>query len=552
MVIKGVGIGRGVAVGPVIRMAAALPEPSDAPRADSVSAESEIERVTKSLALVNADLNRRAEEAANGDEGAKQAAPILQAIAMFASDPALAQSINTLIEQGKTAERAVLEGFGAVEEMFKAIGGYQGERAADLYDVGQRVIADLMGVPAPGVPVSDTPFVLVAEDLSPADTAGLDLDKTLAIVTSQGGPTSHTAILARARGIVAVVSAAGADDLKNGETVIVNAAESTITTEPSDEQVAAAEAAKAKAAKAKELRGKPGATKDGYHIPLLANVGKPSDGKTALEYGAEGVGLFRSEFLFIGNAEPPSVEEQTKAYAELLAQFPGKKVVIRMLDAGADKPLPFLTPEDEPNPALGLRGLRTLRTHMNVLEGQLKALAAADAQTDADLWVMAPMVADAHEAAYFVKLGKSFGLKKVGVMAEVPSIALMADQVAKVADFVSIGTNDLTQYTLAADRTLGSVANYQTAWHPAVLRAIKLIADAGNANGMPVGVCGEAAADPDLAVVLTGIGVNSLSMTPVALDDVRAELAGVTLEEAQEKAAKALNGDFYNPSEWNI
>ena len=552
MVIKGVGIGRGVAVGPVIRMAAALPEPSDAPRADSVSAESEIERVTKSLALVNADLNRRAEEAANGDEGAKQAAPILQAIAMFASDPALAQSINTLIEQGKTAERAVLEGFGAVEEMFKAIGGYQGERAADLHDVGQRVIADLMGVPAPGVPVSDTPFVLVAEDLSPADTAGLDLDKTLAIVTSQGGPTSHTAILARARGIVAVVSAAGADDLKNGETVIVNAAESTITTEPSDEQVAAAEAAKAKAAKAKELRGKPGATKDGYHIPLLANVGKPSDGKTALEYGAEGVGLFRSEFLFIGNAEPPSVEEQTKAYAELLAQFPGKKVVIRMLDAGADKPLPFLTPEDEPNPALGLRGLRTLRTHMNVLEGQLKALAAADAQTDADLWVMAPMVADAHEAAYFVKLGKSFGLKKVGVMAEVPSIALMADQVAKVADFVSIGTNDLTQYTLAADRTLGSVANYQTAWHPAVLRAIKLIAEAGNANGMPVGVCGEAAADPDLAVVLTGIGVNSLSMTPVALDDVRAELAGVTLEEAQEKAAKALNGDFYNPSEWNI
>ena len=552
MIIKGVGIGRGVAVGPVIRMAQPLPEPSDAPRAEGIAAESEIARVDKSLALVNADLNRRAEEAANGDEGAKQAAPILQAISMFASDPSLAESIKGLIQQGKTAERAVLEGFAAVEDMFRAIGGYQAERAADLHDVGQRVIADLMGAPAPGLPQSETPFVLVAEDLSPADTAALDMSKTLAIVTSQGGPTSHTAILARARGIVAVVSAAGADDLKNGETVIVNAAESTITTEPSDEQVAAAEAAKAKAAKAKELRGKPGATKDGYHIPLLANVGKPSDGKTALEYGAEGVGLFRSEFLFIGNAEPPSVEEQTKAYAELLAQFPGKKVVIRMLDAGADKPLPFLTPEDEPNPALGLRGLRTLRTHMNVLEGQLKALAAADAQTDADLWVMAPMVADAHEAAYFVKLGKSFGLKKVGVMAEVPSIALMADQVAKVADFVSIGTNDLTQYTLAADRTLGSVANYQTAWHPAVLRAIKLIADAGNANGMPVGVCGEAAADPDLAVVLTGIGVNSLSMTPVALDDVRAELAGVTLEEAQEKAAKALNGDFYNPSEWNI
>lgn len=161
---------------------------------------------------------------------------------------------------------------------------------------------------------------------------------------------------------------------------------------------------------------------------------------------------------------------------------------------------------------------------------------------------MAPMVADQHEADYFVKLGKSFGLKFVGAMAEVPSIALMADKVADVADFVSIGTNDLTQYTLAADRTLGSVANYQTAWHPAVLRAIKMICDAGNAKGMPVGVCGEAAADPDLAVVLAGLGVNSLSMTPVALDDVRASLTEVTFEEAQARAEAALNGDFYHPA----
>ena len=470
MNIKGVGIGRGVAVGPVIRMAAPLPEPSDAPRAESISAETEIARVEKSLALVNADLNRRAEEAANGDEGAKQAAPILQAIAMFASDPSLAQSIKDLINQGKTAERAVLEGFGAVEDMFRAIGGYQAERAADLHDVGQRVIADLMGAPAPGLPVSETPFVLVAEDLSPADTAALDMSKTLAIVTSQGGPTSHTAILARARGIVAVVSAAEAAELENGTNVIVNAAKGEIVVNPSEDEIAAAEAAKSRAAAAKELRGKPGATKDGHLIPLLANVGKPSDAAKALEYGAEGVGLFRTEFLFIGNSEPPSVEEQTKAYTE-------------------------------------------------------------------------------HEADYFVKLGKSFGLKFVGAMAEVPSIALMADKVADVADFVSIGTNDLTQYTLAADRTLGSVANYQTAWHPAVLRAIKMICDAGNAKGMPVGVCGEAAADPDLAVVLAGLGVNSLSMTPVALDDVRAALAEVTFEEAKAKAAAALNGDFYKPAE---
>ncbi|PLS26175.1 phosphoenolpyruvate--protein phosphotransferase [Bifidobacterium parmae] len=548
MVITGSGIGRGVAVGKVIRMAPPLEEPADVRRDASISAVVENERVTKALATVNAELNHRAEEAKNGDEGAKKAAPILEAIAMFASDPSLATSIQNLVNGGKTGERAVLEGFAQVEEMFKMIGGYQAERAADLHDVGQRVIAELRGVPAPGVPESDEPFVLVAEDLSPADTSSLDLTKTLAIVTSQGGPTSHTAILARARGIVAVVSAAGAEDLKTGETIIVNAAKGEVVTEPTEAQIEEAEHAKAKAARAKELRGQAGGTKDGHHVPLLANLGKPADGKTALEYGAEGVGLFRSEFLFIGNSEPPSVEEQTKAYAELLAQFPGKKVVIRMLDAGADKPLPFLTPEDEPNPALGLRGLRTLRVHKEVLEGQLKALAAADAQTDADLWVMAPMVADEHEAAYFVKLGKSFGLKKVGVMAEVPSIAVMADKVAQVADFVSIGTNDLTQYTMAADRTLGSVSNYQTAWHPAVLRMIKSIADAGNKYGMPVGVCGEAAADPDLAVILTGIGVNSLSMTPVALDDVRAQLAEVTFEEAKAKAEAALNGDFYKPA----
>lgn len=550
MILKGVGIGRGVAVGPVLRMAEPLPEPKDEPRAASVSAEAENARVTKALAAVNADLNRRAQEAANGDEGTKQAAEILQAVAMFASDPALAANIAKMVDEGKTGERAVLEGFGQVEEMFRQIGGYQGERAADLHDVGQRVIAELMGRPAPGVPQSETPFVLVAKDLSPADTASLDLDKTLAIVTSEGGPTSHTAILCRARGIVAVVSAAEAVDLTDGETVIVNAAKGEVTTDPTDEQLAAAHDAKLRADKAKELRGQPGQLKDGHRIPLLANVGKPSDAKTALEYGAEGVGLFRTEFLFIGNEEPPTVEEQTKAYAELLAQFPGKKVVIRLLDAGADKPLPFLTPEDEPNPALGLRGLRTLAQHKAVLEGQLKALAAADAQTDADLWVMAPMVADEWEAEYFTKLGKSFGLKFVGSMAEVPSIAVMADKVSQVTDFVSIGTNDLTQYTLAADRTLGSVSNYQTAWHPAVLRVIKMICEAGNKNGMPVGVCGEAAADPDLAVVLAGLGVNSLSMTPVALDDVRAELAQHTLEEAQQIAAKALNGDFYNPPQW--
>lgn len=549
MEIQGVGIGRGIAVGPVIHMAAGLDVPGDDARSEQLSADAEFERIGRALDTVNQDLLERARKAQAG-EGAKDAAPILTALAQMAQDPALKTSIRSFLDAGKTAERSVYEAFADFEGKLKEIGGYMGERANDLHDVGQRVIANLLGVPAPGVPESDTPFVLVAPDLSPADTSSLDMTKVLAIVTSEGGPTSHTAILARSRGIVAVVSAEGAENLHNGQQVIVDAASSRVIADPTDNQVADAERARQAADQAKALRGQPGQLKDGYRIPLLANVGKPADADPALECGAEGVGLFRSEFLFLGNEQAPGVEEQAKAYKALLERFPGRKVVIRLLDAGADKPLPFLTQADEPNPALGLRGLRTLKVHKQVLEDQLEALAQADAQTDADLWVMAPMVADEHEADYFVRLGKSKGLKKVGVMAEVPSIALMADKVAKVADFVSIGTNDLTQYTLAADRTLGSVSNYQTPWHPAVLRAIKMIADAGQANDMPVGVCGEAAADPKLAVVLAGIGVTSLSMTPVALDDVRAELTKYTLDEAKEEAARALDGEFYHPRGW--
>ena len=386
----------------------------------------------------------------------------------------------------------------------------------------------------------------MAYHTSPAATAALDMSKTLAIVTSQGGPTSHTAILARARGIVAVVSAAEAAELENGTNVIVNAAKGEIVVNPSEDEIAAAEAAKSRAAAAKELRGNPGSTKDGHLIPLLANVGKPADAAKALEYGAEGVGLFRTEFLFIGNSEPPTVEEQTRAYTELLSQFPGKKVVIRMLDAGADKPLPFLTPEDEPNPALGLRGLRTLRAHMDVLEGQLKALAAADAATDANLWVMAPMVADQHEADYFVKLGKSFGLKFVGAMAEVPSIALMADKVADVADFVSIGTNDLTQYTLACDRQNNDLGRFYDPHHPAVLRMLKMVADNAHKNGIWVGICGELGADLTLTETFLAIGIDELSVSPRAVLPLRNAIRMTDTRETSPRILAALADEYTN------
>ncbi|MBN9179766.1 MAG: phosphoenolpyruvate--protein phosphotransferase, partial [Microbacterium sp.] len=292
----------------------------------------------------------------------------------------------------------------------------------------------------------------------------------------------------------------------------------------------------------------PGALKDGTAIPLLANLGNADGAADAVALGAEGVGLFRTEFLFLSSSSAPTIAQQRASYEKLLAAFPGKKVVVRVLDAGADKPLPFLNDAHEENPALGLRGLRALRASEDILREQLTALAEADAATraagqSADLWVMAPMVSTVEETAYFTAIAREYGVKTAGVMVEVPSSALLADRILAHADFASIGTNDLTQYTLAADRLLGSVASFQDPWHPAVLRLVREVGAAGRAHDKPVGICGEAAADPLLAVVLVGLGATSLSMAPTALADVRASLPENTLADAQRVAEAALAAD---------
>ncbi|UDM21424.1 phosphoenolpyruvate--protein phosphotransferase [Clavibacter michiganensis subsp. michiganensis] len=532
MRITGIGVGHGVATGPVMRMPDPLPEPGT--EAFTGDADAEVARVADALSATADDL------AARGARAGGDAKDVLDAQSLMARDPALLDSVGRLVGQGRSGERAVFEAFATFQELLTGMGGYMAERAADLADVAQRVIARLRGVPAPGIPTADAPFVLVARDLAPADTALLELDRVLALVTTDGGPTSHTAILARSRSIPAIVGATGAADLAEGDEVVVDAAAGLVIAHPSD---AEREDAVRRIRAREEALAAPitdGALADGTPVPLLANLGSPAEAARAVELGAEGVGLFRTEFLFLDAAEAPSVAAQTVQYAALLEAFPGRKVVVRALDAGADKPLAFLTDADEENPALGLRGLRALRANEQILRDQLTALAAADAATDADLWVMAPMVADAEETAYFVELGRELGLRTVGVMAEVPSLALLADQVVEVADFVSVGTNDLTQYTMAADRLLGSVASYQDPWHPAVLRLVRTLGDAGRASGTPVGICGEAAADPLLAVVLVGLGATSLSMTPAALADVRLELGRRTLDEARAAADAVL------------
>ena len=533
--LRGIGIGQGVAQGPVARMAAPLPAPADVPSA--LGAEAEKARVAVAVAAVARELESRGELAG----GAAQ--EVLEAQAMMAEDPTLEEEVHARLDAGKTAERAVWDAFAAFRDQLSAMGGYLGERAADLDDVAQRVIARLLGVSPPGVPDPGHPFVLVATDLAPADTALLDLDKVPALTTTEGGPPSHTAILAREKSIVAVVGVAEAASLRDGDLVIVDAAADVITTQPSADERARADTRAAARAATVNAPITPGALGDGTPIPLLANLGSADGAAEAVALGAEGVGLFRTEFLFLGNALAPTVEEQRGSYIRMLQAFPGQKVVVRVLDAGADKPLAFLNDAHEENPALGLRGLRALRASEDILREQLTALAEADAATEAEVWVMAPMVSSVEESHYFVDIAREYGIKTAGVMVEVPSSALMADRIMRYADFASIGTNDLTQYTMAADRLLGSVAAFQDPWHPAVLRLVKEVGAAGRAHGKPVGICGEAAADPLLAVVLVGLGATSLSMAPSGLADVRASLLQYSLGDAIRLAEIALDAD---------
>lgn len=533
--LTGIGVSPGQAAGPVVAMPAPVAEPPvGATLAEGLDAEQAAEQIAAASSRAQADLR----EAASRASGAGK--EVLETTAMMAADPSLVSAAQALVHGNRLdPARAVWQSAATVIEQLAALGGYMAERTRDVADVRDRIVAALTGQLPPGVPDVDHPFVLVATDLSPADTATLDPARVVALVTSEGGPTSHTAILARALGIPAVVGTAGATAIPDGTVALVDGTAGTVTLDPTPEQVAHAAAL---AARVRTFDGA-GRTRDGHRVPLLANVGKPEGAQAAADAGAEGVGLFRTEFCFLDRTDAPSVAEQVAQYRQVLAAFAGKKVVVRTLDAGADKPLPFLTSTDEPNPALGVRGYRTSWRNPEVLEDQLTAIAEAAAAETADVWVMAPMIATVPETAAFVESCRAHGLSTAGVMVEVPSAALQSGQILAHAAFASIGTNDLTQYTMASDRMLGELATLSTAWQPAVLQLVAATCRGGAQNDRPVGVCGEAAADPALAVVLVGLGVATLSMTARALPDVAAVLGSVTLATCQELAALAVAAD---------
>lgn len=531
----GVGVSAGRVIGHVRRMPEPILPPADgAPLPQGMSAEEESQRLAEASKAVATGLKERA-TLATGDAQA-----VLKATALMASDRTLIKSATKLVTGGTCAESAIWEAADAVATQLAALGGYMAERAGDVLDVRARIVAELRGVPAPGIPDSDQPFILAAVDLAPADTATLDPAKVLALVTSDGGPQSHTAIIARSLGLPAIVAAPETTELANGDYVFVDGIDGLVITDPTEAEEHLA-STYANREVLPDFSGT-GELADGYRVPLLSNVGSGEGAQLAAAAGAEGVGLLRTEFCFLGKEKEPTHQEQVSAYGAVFAAFPGQKVVVRTLDAGADKPLPFLTDSSEPNPALGVRGYRTDLSSPGVLERQLKAIAQATSEHEADVWVMAPMISTPAEAEDFAQMAKAAGLATAGTMIEVPSAAILAGQILQRCDFVSIGTNDLTQYTMAADRQLGTLAELNDPWQPAVLHMVAATtAGALSADGKPVGVCGEAAADPALAVVLVGLGVTTLSMNKRALAPVSAVLRTVDLAKAQRLAKLALD-----------
>lgn len=531
-VLLGIGVSAGVAIGPVVQVPPAASFDPDEPRTSDPAPA--MERVHEALEQVAAGMEERLTRVP------EQARPVLEATAMMARDPGLRGSIDTRLTSGAGVTHAVHEAVEEYSTMLANLGGYMAERVTDLQDVRDRAICRLLGRPEPGVPELRHPSIVVAHDLAPAETAAMDRTLVLGIVTAAGGPTSHTAILAAQLGIPAVVKARDVLGVPDGTVLAVNGGTGEVIVAPTQrEQDELVVRARRRAAALEGGQGA-GATKDGHSVALLANIGTLDDARSAAAQDVEGSGLFRTEFLFLGRQSAPTVEEQTAIYTEVLQLFGDRRVVIRTLDAGADKPLSFANLGEEENPALGRRGLRLGLAIPELLDDQLSALGAAQRDTGADVRVMAPMVATCEEAELFADKARAVGLPSVGIMIEVPSAALRSYDLLSIVDFASIGTNDLSQYTMAADRMEGELAHLLDPWQPAVLQLVQHSCAGGGATGKKVGVCGEAGGDPLLALVFVGLGISSLSMAPGKVPAVRAALRMHSLERCEQMAAAAL------------
>lgn len=490
-------------------------------------------------------------------EQGEENAAIFDAHLLVLSDPELITNVeNNIKEMNMNAAWALDETANQFVQLFEQLDNeYMRERAADIKDVSKRILAHLLGKTLPNPGLIEEKTIVIAEDLTPSDTAQINKQFVKGFITNIGGRTSHSAIMARSMEIPAIVGTKVATKtIKQGDYIIVDGMNGEVIINPSNEEKIKYERLNEQYQSQRKqwalLKDEPTITNDKHQVQLMANIGSPNEMEVVLENGAEGIGLYRTEFLYMESTSFPTEEEQFEAYKTVLKKMDGRPVVVRTLDIGGDKHLPYWNLPEEANPFLGLRAVRLALKEPNVFRTQLRALLRAS--VFGNLHIMFPMIATIEE---FLKAKQmlhdemdklraeniAFSNEiKVGIMVEIPATALLANQFAKEVDFFSIGTNDLIQYTFAADRMNESVSYLYQPYHPAILRLIKMIIDAAHQEGKLVGMCGEMAGDPIAAPLLLGLGLDEFSMSPSSILQIRSLMKKLSKIEMEQVVAKAL------------
>lgn len=556
MRIQGISGSRGVAVGNVYRYIQEEIVIPDYTVADD-KVEEEIGKFAAAMAATLKQLDTIRQKAL--DEMGPEEAAIFEAHMQIAQDPSLSDGIKSLVESSHTnvvaATAQTIETFANI--FLGMEDPYMRERGADIKDIGDRLMRNMLGMNPRGLSHISGEVILVAQDLAPSDTASLDKNVVKGIVTAAGGPTSHAAIMARTLEIPAVMGVGDIESFVDGDKAVVLGTDGIVEINPSDadwdEYTNQAAAFQEELKRLRESADLEATTTDGHHVELFGNIGKAKDAKNALTMGAQGIGLYRTEFLYMENDELPAEDVQFEEYKKVAQDMKGTPVIIRTMDIGGDKELKCLDLPSEMNPFLGYRAIRISLNRPDIFKVQLRALLRASAF--GDIHIMYPMIASVEEVKQANAMldeckdeltaeGKEFNKDiKVGIMIEVPAAAVISPILAKYVDFFSIGTNDLCQYTLAVDRMNEAIGSLYQPLHPGVIRLIKHVIDASHEQGKFTGMCGELASDPVATMILLGLGLDEFSMTASSIPLIKNILRSVSKAECEEVANKALTMD---------